>query len=110
MAECVYRAAAGADKRCGDAVSLQESDDAIDGVAFGDPTEIELDTGNIESNCARRWAKDDVGIPDTPPRLAQLDVGGHMAIAFEESPRLHQRPDRDVEGAIGLDAVVERSR
>src|SRR5205823_13736348 len=47
-AERVDGAASGTDESRRDAPPLQQSDDAIDGVAFGDATQIELHAGRVE--------------------------------------------------------------
>ena len=110
MAEAVDGAAPRADERRRDAVLLKEGDDAIDGVALRDAAEIELDAWRIETNRARRSVQHDVTIADAAHDVAQLGIGRHAAVAFEESPRFHQRTDGDVEGAVRVAAVVERSR
>ena len=90
-AEPIDGAAARADERRGDLPLLQQRDDAIDRVAFGDAAEIELDARLIERDCLRGRIQDDVGGADVAPGRGELVVGRHAAFAAEEPPRLHQR-------------------
>ena len=109
MAEAVDRAAASADQGGRDAALLQERDDAIDGVALGNATEIELDLRNVEPDGARRRIEDDVPVADValaPASSSPRDP----AVAQEEPPRLHQWSHRDVERAVSITAVVDRAR
>ncbi len=86
----------------------QQLDYSIDRVAFGDTPKIELDTIDIEGDCARLAIEDDVTRTYTSPDAGQFPGIGHAILAAEESPGLHQRPDGDVESAIGFVAVTQR--
>ncbi len=109
-AEGVQRAAAGADEGGSDVVGFQDVDDAVDGVAFGDATEIQLDAGLIEPDRVIGAVQDDVLVADLVLQLFDFGRRGQSAFAAEEAPRLHQRADGDVERAARLAAVSQRLR
>ena len=84
--------------------------DAIDRVAFGDPAEIELDARLVERDRPVRGIHHHVRGADVAAGDGELVVGRHAPFAAEESPRLHQRADGDVERARGLAVVAHRLR
>ena len=103
--EAVNGAASRADQSRHTLMLFEFRDDAIDGVALGDASEIELDAGLVEADRPRARIEGYMSAPDQPPRCRQLGVGWHAAFAAEEAPRLHQRSDGDVERAIRIPAV-----
>src|SRR5439155_13232955 len=104
-AERVDGAPSGTDKSRRDVPPLQQFDDAIDGVAFGDATQIELHAGRVEGNRPRRRIQYHVGAADETPRGGELVLRGHAALSAEEAPRFHQRADRDVKRSAGVVAL-----
>ena len=107
-AQAEDRAAAGADQGGGDALPPEQVHGAVHGVSLGDPTQVQLDPGPVEADGPVFPVQPDVLVADASPQLGQLGAAGHPAGAAEEAPRLHQRTDGDVEGAVGLAAVPER--
>ncbi len=88
----------------------EDADRPIDGVAFGDAAEIEFDARFVERDRLVDRIQHDVRGSDVAPGSVELHVGRHVAFASEESPRFHQRADRDVERAAGLAVVAHRLR
>jgi hypothetical protein len=99
-AERVDGAASGADQRGGDLPLLQQRNDAIDRVPLRDATEVELYAGRVEGDRQRRGIQRHVRAADETARRGELGLRGDAAFSAEEAPRLDQRSDRDVEGAV----------
>src|SRR5262249_60689731 len=103
-AERVDRTAACADQRGGDRPLLQEIDNAINGVAFADPAQIELDAWLVETDRPVARIEDDVPAADVPPGCAELAFNRQMAVALVEAPRFHQRTNSNVERPVRVTA------
>ena len=87
----------------------EQFDDAIDGVAFGDASEIQLHAGCIEArSCCDPGSSITCAAADVTPRAGQLALRRQAAFAAEEAPRLHQRTDGDVERAAGVAVIAHR--
>ena len=64
-AEPVDRAASGADQGRADLPALEQCDDAIDGVAFGDPSEIQFHAGFVEARSSSTSGSAVTWVPPT---------------------------------------------
>ena len=91
-------------RAAGDVLAPEQRHHAIDGVALGDPAQVQLDAGPVEADRPRGRVEHDVRVSDASAHLGDLGVAREAAAAAEEPPGLHQGPDGDVERAAGLAA------
>src|SRR6185295_9904760 len=99
-----------ANQRSGDPALSEQADGAVDRVTFGDASQIQLDAGVVEANRLRSLVQNHMLGADVTTCRRELLRGRYPPVAAKEAPCLHQRTDRDVEGAAGVPVVSHRVR